>query len=65
MERADIKGKKQQDGASRSIFINLLSYKDSEVILEKAKERHAMGLYLNPESSQKVSRIHKELHVQV
>lgn len=51
IERAHRTGKKQE-GNPRSIVVKLLSYKDRESILRRAKERRPGGIYFNPDFSQ-------------
>lgn len=60
VERAHRIGPAQQ-GKTRTIVVKLLSYKDREAILKKAKEIRPKGIFVNQDFSVRVSKVRKEL----
>lgn len=49
------------NGKPRTIVVKLLSFKDRESILNRAKDRKISGVFINQEFSSRVSKIRKEL----
>ena len=50
---------------SPTIVLNLLSYKDKELVLKNSKKLSGTGIYINEDYSEETMKIRKQLRVQM